>query len=355
VGGVRGGTHAQPLRPLQPGDQVRPAPRARAPAGRGPPGHRTPRAPRAGADAAPRRDRNKDQSYFLFALDAARLDRVLFPVGELTKTEVRERARALGLPNAERTESQDACFGLGGEGFAEALRRRFDQPARPGAIVDRSGSVLGRHAGSTATRWGSAKARPGAASAVYVLAIDAARAEVVVGSGGPDLQTTVLEAERVNWLIPPACPVFEAEAQIRYRSPPARASVEVLAEGRLRLRFAEPQRAVTPGQAAVLYEESDCSAGMDRAGPGRARGRQRMSDVSEVREARYARQIGWRSSGSRAAPPGQSAVLVLGCGALGSNLASLLARAGVGRLRLVDRDLLELGNSRGRCSTTRRR
>jgi tRNA-specific 2-thiouridylase len=92
-------------------------------------------------------DRRKDQSYFLWALDARQLAAVLFPLGELTKQQVRDRARSLGLPNAERAESQDACFVRDDQQFAEELRRHFGEPARSGVIVDEAGKVLGAHQG----------------------------------------------------------------------------------------------------------------------------------------------------------------------------------------------------------------
>lgn len=199
-------------------------------------------------------DPEKDQSYFLFGLTRAQLELTLLPVGRLTKAEVRQRARELGLPNAERAESQDACLGNGQRGFAEALRRQFDAPPRPGAIVDREGRPLGRHDGihrfTIGQRKGLGVAR---GQRAYVTAIHADRAEVTISEDVRDLESDALVATDLRWLVPPPAAPFEAEVQIRYRHRPARARVSLDAAGRASVCFAEPQRAVTPGQAAVFY------------------------------------------------------------------------------------------------------
>jgi tRNA-specific 2-thiouridylase len=200
------------------------------------------------------RDPEKDQSYFLFRLGPAQLAQTLLPVGRLTKAEVRQRARELGLPNAKRKESQDACLDLGQQGFAETLRRHFDAPPRPGAIVDRAGRPLGQHDGihcfTIGQRKGLGVAR---GQRAYVTAIHAGRGEVTISEDVRDLETEMLVATELSWLVPPPAEPFEAEVQIRYRHRPARARVSVDAAGHATVCFAEPQRAVTPGQAAVFY------------------------------------------------------------------------------------------------------
>lgn len=204
------------------------------------------------------RDADKDQSYFLFSLEREQLARMVLPLGELTKEEVRREASRLGLPNAERPESQDACLGGGGEGFAEALRRRFGREGRAGDIVDPTGRVLGRHDGlhrftvGQRRGLGVAMGRP-----AYVLAIDPERGDVIVGTDEVDLLSPGLLAGGVRWLVPPPEPgaILEGEVQIRYRHRAVPAAVEVLEDSRTSVRFAEPQRAVTPGQAAVFYRE----------------------------------------------------------------------------------------------------
>lgn len=199
------------------------------------------------------RDRNKDQSYFLFGLEERQLASLLLPVGDLTKDEVRRRARELGLDNADRPESQDACLGGGDEPFAEALRGRFDAPARPGSLVDVEGNVLGCHAGvhlftiGQRRGLGVALGRP-----AYVVRIRAEADEVVVSTDPDDLMSTELVARRVQWLVQPEARA-EAEVQIRYRHRARPATLELADDGAVRVRFESPQRAVTPGQAVVFY------------------------------------------------------------------------------------------------------
>jgi tRNA-uridine 2-sulfurtransferase len=199
-------------------------------------------------------DPDKDQSYFLARLESNQLERTLFPVGGMTKDQVREAARRQGLPNAERPDSQDACFAGGGEVFAEALRHRYGAAARPGAIVDLNGRVLGAHDGIHLFTVGQRRGlgislgRP-----AYVVAIDPAAALVVVSTDADDLLTSGLDASAVTWL---GEPVLEqpVQVQIRYRHRPVGATASQLGDDRIRVTFDQPQRAVTPGQAAVLYQ-----------------------------------------------------------------------------------------------------
>jgi tRNA-specific 2-thiouridylase len=200
-------------------------------------------------------DRRKDQSYFLWALDARQLAAVLFPLGELTKQQVRDRARSLGLPNAERAESQDACFVRDDQQFAEELRRHFGEPARSGVIVDEAGKVLGAHQGihhftiGQRRGLGVALGRP-----AWVAAIDAPDARVVLADDEHALLAHGLEAGGVVWHATPSNEPTTCEVQIRYRHPPAAAVVEHTGGATVRVRFAQPVKAVTPGQAVVFYD-----------------------------------------------------------------------------------------------------
>ena len=210
-------------------------------------------------------DPDKDQSYFLFALTAEQLDAACFPVGRMTKQQVRQEARRRGLPNAERVESQDACLvSADGAGFGETLRRRFGGPLRPGAIVNTEGLRLGDHQGvhnftiGQRKGLGVALGRP-----AFVRSLDAARAEIVLTDRPGDLLSEGFTATGASWLRPPERAPgwdgegFEAEVQIRYRHAAAAARITVQGADaeRVVVRFATAQRAVTPGQAAVFYSK----------------------------------------------------------------------------------------------------
>lgn len=199
-------------------------------------------------------DPDKDQSYFLARLEVAQLERTLFPVGGMTKGQVREEARRLELPNADRPDSQDACFAGGGEVFAEALRHRYGAQAHPGAVVDVNGDVLGAHDGIHLFTVGQRRGlgislgRP-----AYVVAVDPLASLVVVSTDPDDLLAPGLEASAVTWLGEPVLhrPV---QVQIRYRHRPVGATASQVGDDRVRVTFDQPQRAVTPGQTAVFYD-----------------------------------------------------------------------------------------------------
>ncbi|MFH2009412.1 MAG: tRNA 2-thiouridine(34) synthase MnmA [bacterium] len=202
------------------------------------------------------RDRNKDQSYFLALLEPAQLDRALFPVGALTKAEVREHARRHGLSSAERPDSQDACFTTEDVGFAEALRLRFGAPERPGTIVDGQGRELGRHRGIHGFTIGQRKGLGVALGhRTYVAAIRPESDEVVLSDDIEDLQAGSFTAAAVTWSPGvESVGAVDCEVQIRYRSAAVKARVELGPPGGAVVTFESPQRAVTPGQAAVFYE-----------------------------------------------------------------------------------------------------
>jgi tRNA-specific 2-thiouridylase len=206
------------------------------------------------------RDTRKDQSDFLWPLTQVQLAAARFPVGELTKDEVREQARRLGLVTADKPESQEICFVPDGD-YRAFLRRRDPAVFRPGAIVDTDGRTLGRHAGVAGFTVGQRKglglvsARP-----LYVVDLDAARDRVTVGEAS-DLERDRLVVERVNVIAgePPAS-LLRVTAKIRHNHEPAPATVRWLGEGRAEVVFDQPQRAITPGQSCVWYQ-GDCVLG----------------------------------------------------------------------------------------------
>jgi tRNA-specific 2-thiouridylase len=199
------------------------------------------------------RDSRKDQTYFLYGMTQLQLSRVLMPVGELAKEDVRETAREAGLHVAERPESQDVCFLPGGDAAA-LLRKRCPSAVAPGPIVDLEGSVVGEHRGialyTIGQRSGLGLSRPAPA---YVVRIVPDANTLVVG-GEEDLYAPGLAAGDLSWVAgrPPGAR-FRAVAKIRYAAPPAPCSVD-LAEDEAVVSFDEPQRAVAPGQAVVFYD-----------------------------------------------------------------------------------------------------
>jgi tRNA-specific 2-thiouridylase len=199
------------------------------------------------------RDRAKDQSYFLWPLSQAQLARARFPVGGLTKAEVRALAHARGLATATAPESQELCF-IGGD-YREFLRARTPEAFRPGAMVDESGREVGRHEGLGAYTIGQRRRLGlGGGTVRYVVALDAERNVVVVG-GESALLTRRLGAEAMNWiaLASPGAP-FRADVRIRHNAPRAAARIVPESGASVVVEFDRPQRAVTPGQSVVLYD-----------------------------------------------------------------------------------------------------
>lgn len=210
-------------------------------------------------------DESKDQSYFLFGLTQEQMARTLFPLGEMTKTEVREIARRLCLPVAEKPESQEICFVPTGDyaHFIEAYlhEQGREVPPESGEIVTTDGRVIGRHDGVHRFTIGQRRGLGIAlGEPLYVVQIDAAHNRVVVGED-EELRRDSCEVAGVNWI--PFARLerpIEVSAKVRYRHAPAAAIVKPLDATSARLRFREPQRAITPGQAAVFYQD-DCVIG----------------------------------------------------------------------------------------------
>ncbi len=205
-------------------------------------------------------DQAKDQTYFLFGLTQEQLARTLFPLGGYTKPQVRELVREMGLPVADKPDSQEICFVPNGDyaGFIKAyFRERGIEPERTaGDIVDADGRVLGEHAGVHHFTVGQRRGlRIAAAEPLYVIATDPAERKVVVGRN-PDLLRARLFAKEVNWIsIAPLEAPCRARVKIRNKHAAAEAYLHPTADsGRVEVRFDEPQRAITPGQGAVFYD-----------------------------------------------------------------------------------------------------
>ena len=201
-------------------------------------------------------DANKDQAYFLWGLPPEILSRLLFPLGELTKPEVRELARARGLVTAEKPESQEICFVPTGD-YRDLLQKRLPtrHPAlEPGTIVTRDGTVLGEHDGYAGFTVGQRKGLPGGfAEPIFVLEVRPATREVVVGPRHELDVPGVLVAE-TNWHGGVPEPGRRVGIQIRHRAGDVPARVVAVRGAEVELAFDAPQRAVTPGQSAVIFD-----------------------------------------------------------------------------------------------------
>jgi len=203
-------------------------------------------------------DAAKDQTYFLFGLTQEQMSRTDFPLGELDKTAVREIARRAALPVAEKRESQEICFVPSGNyvKFIDAYlsERGESLPEEEGELVTTSGEVIGRHRGVHHYTLGQRKGLGVAAGRpLYVVELDRAANRVIVGDDA-ELRSDSCDVQDVNWISMAAleAPV-RAAVKIRHRHDPAAATIEPVSAMSARVKFDEPQRAITPGQAAVFY------------------------------------------------------------------------------------------------------
>jgi tRNA-specific 2-thiouridylase len=212
------------------------------------------------------RDDSKDQSYFLWGLTQEQLSRSEFPLGELTKEEVRKLARSVNLPVAEKPESMELCFVPNANyvQFIHAYSREIGRPLndREGDIVTENGAIVGRHTGVHNYTIGQRKGLGfTTGKPIYVLAIDPDKNRVIIGEDD-SLRGGTLEIDEVNWIsIQEPTGSLRAQVKIRHKHEPAGATVEVLPGLHARVNFDAPQRAITPGQAAVLYDGDVVLAG----------------------------------------------------------------------------------------------
>jgi tRNA-specific 2-thiouridylase len=206
-------------------------------------------------------DRNKDQSYILHVLSQEQLFHALFPLGELTKPEVRSLARQYDLPVADRPESQDLCF-LGQDDYRGFLRRNAPEVRSPGAIVDLAGNVLGRHEGLAFYTIGQRKGIGiSSQQPLYVIRKDTESNSLVVGPQEA-LGGKAFVASEVNWVsgVLPQGPA-RLQVRVRYKAEEVWGKVIPLVGQKTRVELEKPVRDITPGQAAVFYDGEHCLGG----------------------------------------------------------------------------------------------
>jgi tRNA-uridine 2-sulfurtransferase len=200
-------------------------------------------------------DRDKDQAYFLWALPREMLPQLLFPLGELTKPEVRQRAREMALSTAEKPESQEICFVPTGD-YADFLETRLGPEhaaLQEGALVTTAGEEVGRHRGYARYTVGQRRGLGGGhGRRLYVIGTNPGRREVVVGEEG-ELERGAVEVNDLNWLGPAPRVGERVEVQMRHRAAGAEATVRHVGDGVVGLDLTRPQRAVSPGQSAVIF------------------------------------------------------------------------------------------------------
>ena len=206
-------------------------------------------------------DPGKDQSYVLHGLSQELLSKILFPIGDYTKTEIRAWAHKMKLPVAERPDSQDLCF-VGEDGYRDFLLRHAPEVLNPGLIKNRSGETLGEHKGLAFYTIGQRKGlRIAADMPFYVLEKDIQNNILVIG-GSEELGRQELTAGKVNWISnKKLSDPIRAHVKIRYQSPDIGAIIIPLNNDHVQVKFDQPVRDITPGQAAVFYQDEVCLGG----------------------------------------------------------------------------------------------
>ncbi len=207
------------------------------------------------------KDKAKDQSYFLFSLSQEQLSHCLFPLGDYTKSEVRRLAKEIGLKVHDKAASQEICF-IPDNDYREFLKARLAADKfKSGSIVNRDGESLGEHQGIAFYTIGQRKGIGAHKKPFYVTAINKQTNTVVIGEE-KELYQDTLVAENVNWvdrekLTEPK----EVKAKIRYKHPESEAKIFPLTEGKIKVEFTQRQRAITPGQAVVFYDDETVIGG----------------------------------------------------------------------------------------------
>lgn len=206
-------------------------------------------------------DIQKDQSYFLYQLSQEELAGTIFPLGIYTKREVREIAHKYSLPNAANKESQDLCF-VNKEGYQNFLTRYAPETINPGPIVSIEGNILGEHKGLAFYTIGQRKGlHIAAATPLYVIRKDSDQNTLIVGTSNQRQKKTMI-VNQVNWITEQS-PISQINAgvRIRFKSKEIPASIHPLTEHKVRVEFKTPVNYITPGQAAVFYQNDHCLGG----------------------------------------------------------------------------------------------
>jgi len=205
-------------------------------------------------------DNKKDQSYVLYRLTQEQLAHTLFPLGELTKEEVRRKARELKLPVAEKSESQEICF-VEDDDYNRFLKEKIPEAVKPGPILDKNGKEVGRHEGILFYTIGQRKGIGAHKEKKYVIALDVLKNAVIIGEEVDLLKPELIasEAHFISGKFPQNN--LEISARIRYNSPDAPAEVTALSADKVKVKFKTPQRAVTPGQSVVFYQGDEVLGG----------------------------------------------------------------------------------------------
>lgn len=204
------------------------------------------------------KDQNKDQSYFLWTLTQEKLSKLLFPVGDLTKPEVRKLAKKFNLPTAERRESQGICF-IPDRDISGFLHRHGKKLTKPGDILDLSGKKIGRHQGLINYTIGQREGLGiGGAKAYYVLKLNSRENTLICGDDA-DLYGKSLIATGLNWI--DGEPKVNIKATIRYGHPAEKCQIQNIDKDKIKVVFKKPQRAVTAGQSIVFYRGDELLGG----------------------------------------------------------------------------------------------
>jgi tRNA-specific 2-thiouridylase len=206
-------------------------------------------------------DRSKDQTYVLYGLSQDKLSKILMPLGEYTKSDIRIKAKELGLSVAEKPESQEICF-ITDNNYRRFIKEKAGNKIKPGPYLDTKGHVIGRHKGLPYYTVGQRKGLGLAlGKPIYVIDIDPERNAIIIGDNEDLMRKSLISGENNFILFDRLDKPMEVMAKIRYKTMAAPAVISPLEDGRVKVDFQEPQRAITPGQAVVYYWEEFCLGG----------------------------------------------------------------------------------------------